>query len=116
MERFIRLDKEDFIGRAASLTLQAARPAHQARLYGGRCRPTTTAAATSRSIPTARSSASRPSGAYGFAVKKSLAFAYVDPKLAKDGNKFDVLLLGERHKARIIPEPIWDPKNERLKA
>ncbi len=56
------------------------------------------------------------SGAYGFAVKKSLAFAYVEPKLAQAGNEFDILLLGERHRARIIPEPIWDPRNERLRA
>ncbi len=56
------------------------------------------------------------SGAYGFAVKKSLAFAYVDPKLAHPGNEFDILLLDERRKARIIPEPIWDPSNQRLRA
>ncbi len=37
MDRFIRLDKEDFIGRAASLNFKQRGPAHQARLYGGRC-------------------------------------------------------------------------------
>jgi glycine cleavage system aminomethyltransferase T len=49
-------------------------------------------------------------------VKKSLAFAYVEPSLARQGEEFDVLLLGERRRARIIPESIWDPRNERLKS
>ena len=55
------------------------------------------------------------SGGYGFAVQKSLAFAYVDPKLAGEGEAFEILLLGERRKARIIPEPAYDPENARLK-
>jgi dimethylglycine dehydrogenase len=45
-----------------------------------------------------------------------LAFAYVDPKLAETGLTFDVMIHGEMHKSRIIPESIWDPENERLKA
>ena len=36
MERFLRLDKEDFIGKAAHTVEQAARPPHEARLHGGR--------------------------------------------------------------------------------
>ena len=55
-------------------------------------------------------------GAYGFAVKKSLAFAYLHPALVKDGGAFEIMLRGEMHCARIIPQPIWDPRNERLRA
>ena len=54
-------------------------------------------------------------GAYGHAVEKSLAFAYVEPELAVPGTQFDVQLFGEMHGARIIPEPAYDPLNERLK-
>ena len=115
MDRFIRLDKEDFIGRAASLWLKQRGPAHQARLYGSRCQPTTMPAATSPSIPMARSSASRRPAPMASRSKKSLAFAYVEPKLAKDGEEFEIMMLGEMRKARIIPEPAWDAKNERLK-
>jgi dimethylglycine dehydrogenase len=56
------------------------------------------------------------SGGYGYATGKSLAFAYVDPALTAPGTAFDVLVYNELRKARIIPEPAWDPRNERLKA
>ncbi len=55
-------------------------------------------------------------GAYGFAAKKSLAFAYLEPALVKDGGSFEIMLRGEMHRARIIPQPIWDPGNARLRA
>ena len=56
------------------------------------------------------------SGAYGHAANASLAFAYVDPKLTAIGTEFDIMVLGEMRKARIIPESVWDSANERLKA
>ncbi len=43
-------------------------------------------------------------GAYGHAVGKSLAFAYVEPALATSTGELAVELYGERHAARIIPE------------
>jgi dimethylglycine dehydrogenase len=55
------------------------------------------------------------SGAYGHLVKKSLAFAYVDPELAASGAPLDILMLGERRKARILDEAAWDPLNKRLR-
>ena len=56
------------------------------------------------------------SGAYGHAVNASLVFAYVDPKLTAIGTEFEIMVLGEKRKARIIPESAWDSANERLKA
>ena len=55
-------------------------------------------------------------GAYGHAVGKSLTFAYVEPKLAGLGGEFEIMLMGNMCKARIIADPAWDPKNERLRA
>ena len=55
-------------------------------------------------------------GAYGFAVKRSLAFAYLEPKLVQEGAAFEILLGGKRHRARVIAQPAWDPKNERLRS
>ena len=56
------------------------------------------------------------SGGYGHAVKKSLAFAYVDPAMTAMGTGFDVLMFGEKRKASIVSESLWDPTNARLKA
>ena len=54
-------------------------------------------------------------GAYGHAVGKSLAFAYVDPKFAAAGTEFDVLMMGNTRKMRVLADCAWDPKNERLR-
>jgi dimethylglycine dehydrogenase len=54
-------------------------------------------------------------GAFGFAVEKSLAFAYVEPRLAKAGVALGIVVRGERRQARVIPQPAWDPANERLR-
>ncbi len=56
------------------------------------------------------------SGAYGFRVKKSLAFAYVKPEYAKIGNKLFIEIQGEKIKAKIINEPAFDKNNDRLKS
>jgi len=56
------------------------------------------------------------SGAYGFSVGKSLAFAYVEPTLADPDTRLEVELLGERREARVLSEPAHDPTNVRLRA
>jgi dimethylglycine dehydrogenase len=55
-------------------------------------------------------------GAYGFAVEKSLAFAYLDPQLQRDGARLEVMLRGELRGARLLPEPAWDAANQRLRS
>ncbi|MFL5259139.1 MAG: FAD-dependent oxidoreductase [Hyphomicrobiales bacterium] len=115
MDRFIRLDKEDFIGRGASLRLQQRGP--RIKLVYLEVDALDNDARGNEPVYRDGSLAGiTTSGAFGFAVGKSLAFAYVDPALANEGQELEVLMLGDRRKARIIPEPAWDPANERLKA
>ncbi len=56
------------------------------------------------------------SGAYGYSVGKSLALGYADPAVARPGDTVEVFILGKPHKARILTEPAFDPKGERLRA
>ena len=56
------------------------------------------------------------SGAYGFRVNKSLAFAYVNSDLIKNDTEFLIDIQGKKVKAKIIEEPAFDPKNLRLKS
>ncbi len=56
------------------------------------------------------------SGGYGFAVQKSLAFAYIQPRVLVDNARIEIEIRGERRIARIIAQPDWDPKNERLRS
>ena len=56
------------------------------------------------------------SGAYGFRVKKSLAFAYVNSELAKEGNEFLLGIQGQKRKAKVLGSPVYDPENNKLKS
>jgi dimethylglycine dehydrogenase len=115
MERFIRLDKEDFTGKAASLSRKQK---------GQRMKLVTMEVANTDSdclgnepvYHAGKLVGITTSGAFGHAVNKSLAFAYVPPKLTANGTEFDVMVFTEMRKARIIPESIWDPDNARIKA
>ncbi len=115
MERFVGYDKEDFLGKAATLKVKQAGVATQLVyievapgdsdihggepvLAGGRVVGVTT------------------SGGYGHATGKSLGFAYVEPELAAPGSEFEIDLLGAPHAAKVLSEPAYDPKNERLRA
>ncbi len=115
MERFVKFDKGDFIGREALLRhkeegistklvyLEVA--AEDADVHGGE--PLFHAQKVVGVTTT---------GAYGHAVGKSLAFAYVDPEFATPDSTFDIEILDNRCRAKVLAEPAYDPKNERLRA
>ncbi|MGR3501286.1 GcvT family protein [Pseudaestuariivita sp.] len=54
------------------------------------------------------------SGGYGYSVGMSLALGYV--KDAAPGDAVEVMILGQPHRATILPEPPFDPKGTRLRA
>jgi dimethylglycine dehydrogenase len=56
------------------------------------------------------------SGSYGHRVNKSLAFVFVPPEYAVPGTTFDIEILSQRRKAKVLAEPAYDPKNKRLRA
>ena len=56
------------------------------------------------------------SGAYGFTVAKTIAFAYVETGYADPGTEFEIAVLGDRRAARVLTEPVYDPGNERLRS
>jgi dimethylglycine dehydrogenase len=113
MERFIKLDKEDFTGKAATLaqedknlqlvyfeveTVDSDVRGGEPIFTGDDCVGVTT------------------SGGYGYTVEKGLGFGYVPPALADSGTELTVGLLDSRCKAIVLAEPAYDPANERLRA
>lgn len=115
MERFVSFDKGEFIGREAVLARKRdglrwklvylavdaadADPIGNEPVYDGdRLVGITTG------------------GAYGHAVKQTLAFAYVEPPYAAPGTRLRVLILGERRPARVLSEPVYDAGNQRLRS
>jgi dimethylglycine dehydrogenase len=55
-------------------------------------------------------------GGYGHAVGRTIALAYVPTEHAAVGTELEVAILGERRPARVAPQPLYDPANERLLA
>ncbi|MCJ2189207.1 GcvT family protein [Novosphingobium beihaiensis] len=56
------------------------------------------------------------SGGYGWRVGKSLALAMVSPELAVPGTELEILILGKRHRATVIPDSPFDPDNTALRS
>jgi dimethylglycine dehydrogenase len=56
------------------------------------------------------------SGGYGYRLKQSIALAYVRTDCAVPGKVLEVEILGERRRAVVGREPLYDPENARLRA
>ena len=55
------------------------------------------------------------SGGYGWRVGQSLALAMVRPDLDEIGTELEVVILGDRRRAEMIPDSPFDPENARLR-
>ena len=116
LDRFVRLDKESFIGKQSLLDWQQ--------------RGFDNAFVTMEvhNIKDADARGSEPlyvggelvgratSGGYGWRVQKSLALGMVRPDLAKPGTELEIRILGDMYKATVIEESPFDPENSRLRA
>ncbi len=115
MQRFIREDKPDFIGKAASLSRK--QKGQRMRLVCLEVDNTDSDCVGNEPVYlNGKVVGVTTSGAYGHTVNKSLAFAYVPPDATTEGTEFEVMIFSEMRKARIIAESVWDASNERLKA
>lgn len=115
MERFIRLDKAEFVGRAASLVAQQRGP--RSKLVYLRVDADDVDCAGNEPVYTnGKLVGVTTSGGYGHTAKCSLAFAYVEPSLTAPGTDVEVMLLGDRRRATVLADAVWDPANERPRA
>jgi len=115
MSRFIRLDKADFIGRQASLSLQQRGPRIQL-VYLSVDNTDSDCMGNEPVYVGDQRVGVTTSGGFGHAVGKSLAFAYVEPHLAAPGAEMDILIFGERRRAQVLVDAAWDPDNIRLRS
>jgi dimethylglycine dehydrogenase len=114
MERFVHFEKE-FIGRSATLTSKQQGPRFmlsylEVDALDADCLGNEPIYVAGRLVGLTTG------GAYGFAVDKSLTFAYLEAPVARSGAEFEILVRGEPRRARLIAQPAYDPKNERLRA
>lgn len=55
------------------------------------------------------------SGGYGYSVSKSIAYTYLPLAYTTAGTELDVEIMGERIRAVVASEPLWDPQGERIR-
>jgi dimethylglycine dehydrogenase len=115
MDRFVRLDKGDFIGREALVAQREAGVPHRfvtLEVEADDADPWGNEPLWQGDRMVGRATA----GAYGHWVQKSLALAYVEPAAAELGTEMEIEILGERKRAKVIPESPYDPENASLRA
>ncbi len=56
------------------------------------------------------------SGGFAHYVKKSIAFSYIDEKILKTNNKFQVEINGSFYECEIIKEPLYDPRGTKMRS
>ena len=56
------------------------------------------------------------SGGIGYAVERSIAYAYLPPELSAPGTPLEVEVFGERVPAEVAEAPLWDPRGDRIRA
>ena len=116
LDRFVDVTKPDFVGKAALAAEHARGPAQRfvplifdedgdaeapycAQVYDGE---------TNVGLTT--------SGVWSHTLNKSVALAYVKADKATPGAKLQVNVLGTMRSATVHAEPLYDPKNQRLRA
>ena len=113
VEFFVKREKGDFVGRAALLARDSG-PRRWASAYlevdatDADCHGGETVYDGGRAVGLVTS------GGYGYTTGAGYAFAWVDPERARPGTVLDIDVVGERRPARVLAEPAYDPKNERL--
>ncbi len=117
LDRFVRMNKGDFIGKAALekqlaegvphrfITLEVhgvtdADPLGNEPLF----------AADGRMVGRATA------GYYGHVLRKSLAIGYIKPEFAEVGTELSIEILGERKRATVVVASPYDPTNADLRA
>jgi len=115
LDRFVRLNKEEFIGRDALVAWQQRGFANQFVTMEVHDITDTDARGSEPIYHGGDLVGRATSGGYGWRLGKSLALAMVPPGLSEIGTDLEIEILGTRHRATVIEESPFDPENERLR-
>jgi len=116
LERFVKLDKEaDFIGKEALRKRHAEGP--RSKLVSLRIDATHAPAHGGASLMQGNAVVGTiTSGDWGYRVGMNLAYAFVEPTLAKEGSTMELDLCGDRVPATIITPSPYDPSYELMRS
>ena len=113
LDRFVSLDKGDFVGRDALVTVPGPREliatfivdAGDADAYSGE--PIFCDGALAGYVT---------SGGYGYRIGKSIALGYVTPEFYEPGREFEIEIIGKRRPATMTEGPPYDPAGHRCRS
>lgn len=115
MDRFVKPDKGDFLGRDALLAWAERGMDNMLVTLDVADVDDADALGNNALFKDGEIIGRATGGGFGFRVDKSLALGMVRPELSKPGTKLEIDILGKTYDAVVIPDSPFDPKNERLR-
>lgn len=116
LERFVNLDKGDFLGREALIAQRDAGPqtgfVQMVIDDGDPCEPMFGAPILAGDTIVGMVT----SGGYGHRMQRSLALGLVNKQHTAVGTQLHIDAFGVKRAAEVVAEPAYDPRNERLRA
>ncbi len=114
LDRFIKLDKPDFIGRAAAIKEKQDGPKRQ-RVFLMVDALDADVMGDEPIWVDGKVAGWVTSGGFGHYVNQSLAQGYLPTELVKPGVQLEIEILGERRPARLQMDPPFDPEAKRMR-
>ena len=112
----IKTDKPEFLGREAYLAL-AAKPPREKLVILELIDTDADASGGEPIFATDGTPVGRVStGTYGHTVNKSLAMGFIKAEYETVDAQFDIAVLGTPHRAKLLAQPAFDPKGEKLRS
>ncbi|HUG61418.1 MAG TPA: FAD-dependent oxidoreductase [Methylomirabilota bacterium] len=115
LDRFVQLQKQDFLGREGLLAWQARGFSNRFVTLAVLDVTDADARGNEALLKNGKVVGRATSGGYGWRLGKSLALGMVHPDQGELGNELDIVILGKPHRAVIIEESPFDPENQRLR-
>jgi dimethylglycine dehydrogenase len=115
LDRFVKLDKPDFIGKQALLEQLERGPRKLLVSMTVDC-DIASAHSGDPVFAAQQQVGSVTSAGYGHRVQKNIAYAYIDPDMAKIGTELQLGILGDSYAAVVVEPALYDPENLRVRA
>lgn len=115
MDRFIKPEKGDFLGRDALLAWQKAGLKNLLVTLEVIGVEDADALGNNALLKNGELIGRATGGGFGFRINKSLALGMVRPDLAEVGTELEIDILGKTYTAVVVPDSPFDPMNERLR-
>jgi dimethylglycine dehydrogenase len=115
LDRYVDFQKPAFMGRAAALAEQATGPQRRFVVMEVTAADADVVGYESI-IKDGKAVGYVTSGAYGHCIDRSLAAGFVPAEFAREGEVFEIDILGHVAKAVVRLQPLYDPEGLRLRA